>query len=195
MRKYFSAYLPSRLRSGPPQPRHSSSWSCVGGASARTTLYSVWQVGQWTVSGMTHLCFAGRFLSRVKGVVCVSDKEDCATANQKRNSECHGRFSCGKTAKYRLRERFQISSRMTCIAVPHPGWTMGDRRRLVSGPLRRFWLRRRTTQRCSTWTAGTGWHRKLAGINRSPGLYHSAPRGAGWSPPVGYDRGCGTIRI
>jgi hypothetical protein len=57
-------------------------------------------------------------LSRLKGVVCVGDKEGCATAKQKRNED-HGRFSSGNTAKYLLRDRSQISSRMTCMA-PSP---------------------------------------------------------------------------
>ena len=51
-RKYLSAYLPSRLRSGPPHPRHSSGALCSGGASIRTTLYLASHVGHWNVASV-----------------------------------------------------------------------------------------------------------------------------------------------
>src|ERR1700722_5772237 len=51
--KYFSANLPSRLRSGPPQLRQSNSRSCSGGDSARTNLYGASQVGQWNATAFS----------------------------------------------------------------------------------------------------------------------------------------------
>jgi hypothetical protein len=55
-RKYLSANLPSRLRSGPPQLRQRtcSTLSCEGGASTRTSLYCSSQFGHrnWVDSGI-----------------------------------------------------------------------------------------------------------------------------------------------
>lgn len=50
-RKYFNANMPSRLRSGPPQPRQStcSRRSWFGGASTRTSSYSASHVGHWNL--------------------------------------------------------------------------------------------------------------------------------------------------
>jgi hypothetical protein len=49
------------------------------------------------------------------------EKNSSAAANQNRNNQRHERFSCGNRVKYLLRERFQISSKMTCV-MPPPLW-------------------------------------------------------------------------
>jgi hypothetical protein len=43
-------------------------------------------------------------LARVIAFNGVGEKDGCATANQKRNNNCHERYSCDKAVKYRLRE-------------------------------------------------------------------------------------------
>jgi hypothetical protein len=93
------------------------------------------------MDGFRHDASLG-FLLRVIGVDRVDDEDGSATANQIRNNERHILFSsCGKTAaKYLLRERSQISSRMNCMARPPVLGERGETRRgFVSGPLRRSW--------------------------------------------------------
>jgi hypothetical protein len=48
--KYFKANLPSRFRSGPPQPWQSNSRSFLGGDATRTNLYFASQFGHWKVA-------------------------------------------------------------------------------------------------------------------------------------------------
>jgi hypothetical protein len=60
---------------------------------------------------------SGGLRSRVQGgVVRVSEKDSCATADQK-SYEGHGRFSPGKFSRYLERERSQSSSRMNCMML------------------------------------------------------------------------------
>jgi hypothetical protein len=89
--KYFSANLPSRLRSGPPQLRQSNSRSFFGGVATRTNLYGASQVGQWNAIAFSKQFVLAMMLPPAHSIAVEAGGQYLTKGGLQSSSTVHGR--------------------------------------------------------------------------------------------------------